>query len=155
MNIEQIKNKTLTAEYVLYILGEDSLTISEPRDGLDARSFLDKSKLLEVIPGDKYINGISVLNIELFVVRDRVSTSQVNVYNTNNFTWTRNITITGSSTLCAIVASTWYNCLYISEPGLNVVHFYNLSNNVITRWSVSGRCFGLSPTNTRHVSTEN
>ena len=127
MNIEQITNKNLTAVYVLFILGEDSLTTTKPRDGLDARSFLDKSKLLEVIPRDEYINGTSVLNIELFVVRDRVSTSQVNVCNFNNFTWTRNITITGSSTLCAIVASTWYNCLYISDPGLNVVYLYRSS----------------------------
>ena len=50
MNIEQIKNKTLTAVYVLFILGEDSLATTELRDGLDAQTLLDKSNLLEVIP---------------------------------------------------------------------------------------------------------
>ena len=118
---------------------EDSLTTGRTartgRDGFDAWSFLDKPELLEVISGYKYITGISVLNSELFVLRGGESSSQVNVYNTNNFTWTRNITITGSMRLWAVVASPRYNCLYVSDPKLRAVHLYNLSNNVITQWT--------------------
>ena len=127
------------------------MTTTEAENRLDARSFLDKPKLLEVIPGDGSITGISVLNSELFVVRGSVSPSQVNVYNTNSFTWTRNITITGSSGLRAVVASPRYNCLYVSDPDLKAVHLYNLSNNVTTQWSVSGWCRRLSLTSTHNV----
>ena len=63
-----------------FVLAEDSLITAEPGDGLDARSFLDKPKLLKVIPGDGRITGISVLNSELFVVRGvGGSSSPVNV----------------------------------------------------------------------------
>ena len=65
---------------------EDSLTTTEAGDGLDARSFLDKLKLLGRISIDGYVSGISVLNSELFVARNSGTSSQVNVYNTNNFT---------------------------------------------------------------------
>ena len=80
-----------------FVLAEDSRITAEPGNGLAARSFPNKSKLLEVIPGDRYVTGISVLNRELLVVGSGVSSPQVNVYNTNNFTWIRDITICGSS----------------------------------------------------------
>ena len=50
-----------------------------------------------------------------------------------------------------MAASPRYNCLYVSDIVLNAVHLYNLSNNVITRWSVVGRCYGLSLTSTHNV----
>jgi len=75
----------------------------EPR--LNARSFLDTPTLLSVITGGRgSVGGITVLNSELFVVRGW-STHVVSVYNTNDFTFTRNVSITGSSNLSAIVAS--------------------------------------------------
>ena len=84
-----------------FVLGKVSLTTAEPGNGLNARSFLKKPRILGTLSGGGSIWGISVLNSELFVVRGGwLSVQQVNVYNTNNFTWTRNITITGSSTLC-------------------------------------------------------
>ena len=97
--------------------------------------------------------GMSVLNSEMFVVQGGVWSPRVNVFNTNNFTWTRNITITGSSdsAIWVVVASPQYNCLYVSDPGLRAVHLYNLSNNVITQWYVGGWCYGLSLTSTYNV----
>ena len=80
-----------------------------------------------------------------------MSTSKVNVYNTNNFTWSRNITINGSLSLCAVFASPRYNCLYVSDPDLRAVYLYNLSNNVITQWSVGGQCSRLSLTSTHNI----
>jgi len=128
---------------------EGALKNNEREDRLNAQSFLDKPTLLCVTSGESgSIDGIKVLDTELFVVRGE---SQVNVYNTNNFTLTRNISITGSSELRAIVTSPHYNCLYISDVGLEVVHRYNLSNNVITKWSVSGLCWGLFLTSTYNV----
>jgi len=117
---------------------------------LNARSFLDKSRLLSVIfGGSGSILGITVLGSELFVAR--VKSTHVFVYNTSNSTLTRNISITGSSRLRAIVVSPHYNCLYISDDGLKVVHRYNLYNNVLTKWSVGGECYGLSLTSSHNV----
>jgi len=115
-----------------------------------ARSFLDKPTLLSVITGGSGpIHGITVLGSKLFVVRGM--STRVSVYNTNNFTLTRNISITGSSDLRAIVGSPRNNCLYISDVELDVVHRYNLSKKVVTKWSVGGECFGLSLTSTNNV----
>jgi len=72
-------------------------------------------------------------------------------YNTSNFNLTRKISITGSSNIWAIVASPRYNCLYISDNDKKVVYRFNLSNNVITQWSVGGTCHGLSLTSTHNV----
>jgi len=124
---------------------------TESKTRWSALSFLANSTSLRIIgPSvNVSIRGITVLGSELFAVRG--SSGQVNVYNTNNFMATRIISITGSSSLCAIVASPRYNCLYISDVVLNVVHRYNLSNNVITMWSVGGECWGLSLTSTHNV----
>jgi len=116
---------------------------------LNARSFLEKITLLSVISGDEDIAGITVLNSELFIVQGK--SSLVHVYNTINFTWTRNIFITGSRCLRAIAASPRYNCLYISDAKLNVVYRYNLSNNVSSNWSVGGECYGISLTSAENV----
>jgi len=135
-------------------LVKEDVKNNERKDRLDAQSFIENPRLLSVIhyprpDGWGYVSGITVLDRELFVVRS-VLTS-VEVYNTNNFTLTRNISITGLSRLRRIVASPRYNCLYISDTGLNVVHRYNLSNNVITKWSMGGGCSGLSLTSTDNV----
>jgi len=100
---------------------------------------LDEPTLLSVISGGRgSIRGITVLDSELFIVR--YGRTRVSVCNTNNFTLTHNISITGSLSLRAIVVSPLYNCLYISDIELKVVYRYNLSNNVITKWSVGEEC---------------
>jgi len=66
----------------------------------NAPLFLDNStiRVEKVIPVNRYIAGHTVLDNELFVVRDR--SSQVSVYRpTNNFNFIRNISINGSSHL--------------------------------------------------------
>ena len=113
------------------------------------RPFLNKTVLHGKISVSGSITGITVLNRELFVVP--YLSSQVNVYDTNNLTLTRNITISGSSTLLAIVASPQSNCLYISDVNLKVIQLYNLSSNVISSWPVYGDSHGLSLTSTGNV----
>jgi len=116
---------------------------------LTSRSFLDEHNLVRVIPTSEHIRGITVLGREVFVVRGGLS--YLNVYNYNTFNVTRTLAIPASSNLQAIVASPRYNCLYISDIGLDVIHQYNFSNNVITKWSVGGDCYGLSLTNKDNV----
>jgi len=112
----------------------------------NSQLFMDNHALPRVIYAKGYVTGITVLDRELYVVRYR--SSKVDVYNTNNFTRTRKISITGSSSLWAIVASARDNCLYINDDVLKVIYRYNLLNKVITKWSVGGLCYGLSLTGT-------
>jgi len=107
----------------------------------NASLFVYKPTLLSVINGNGNISGLTVLGNELFVVR--VGSSHLSVYDTNNFTLTRNITIANSITMRNVVASPGYNSLYISDPDLKGVHRYDLSNNVHTQWSVGGEGRGL------------
>jgi len=106
----------------------------------NATQFLSKPTLLSVInAGD--IRGLTIHGSELFVVRS--ASSQLSVYNTKNFTLTRNMTIENSIDMREMVASPGGNSLYISDPGLRGVHRYDLSNNVHTQWSVGGQGRGL------------
>jgi len=130
-------------------LVEEAVKNKEREDILTARSFLDNSTLLSVISVNRYITGITVMDSELFVVGGL--SSQVAVYNTNNFTWTHHLFIPGSLSLRAIVASPRHNCLYISDEVRRLVYRYNLSNNVLTHWSVGGDCYGLSLTSTDNL----
>jgi len=87
------------------------------------------------------VRGITVLGSEVFVVR---RTSQVYVYNSTSFTSTRDFTITESKRLHEIISCSHNNCLYISDGGQRILYRYDLSNNVTTKWSVNGTCYGLS-----------
>jgi len=113
---------------------------------MSARWFLvlDRSTLHTVIPFHGLVYGLAVLDNELFVVRG--GTSQVHVYNTNNFTLTRNITIKYAKYLTDIVVCPQSRCLYVSEPMQKVVYRYDLSNDDVTMWDVGGICWRLSLT---------
>ena len=60
-------------------------------DALNARSFV--STVLSVISANRRMYGVTVLNSELFVT---CGESQLYVYNTDNYTLARYITIGGS-----------------------------------------------------------
>jgi len=132
----------------MFIVEETTMNL-KPLNRFTSLSFLDQSELIRVIPVNASITGVTVLGDELFVVRG--GSSCIVVYDTKNFSQTRNISIPGSSDLRAIIACSRYNSLFISDVELNVVHHYNLSNNVGSKWSVGGACFGLSLTNANHV----
>jgi len=130
---------------------------NEPVVEINATLFLLNPTLISVINMNGSIRGITVLNGKMFVVR--AESSLVFVYDTNNFTMIRILSISdsGKTNLSDIVASSRHNCLYISDMGLRVIHLYNLSNNSITTWSVDGVCYGLSLTraNTLLVTLKN
>jgi len=134
---------------IVLFLVDDRGKNNKSENTMNALSFLRNSTLLSVIPGGGSIGGITILDSELFILR--AESTEVNVYNTNNFTLTRNISITGSYSLIAVIASSRYNCLYICDNVLDVVYRYNLSNNNITEWDVGGTCVGLSLTRTDNV----
>jgi len=113
---------------------------------VSAFSFLNEPTLLSVISGNKLLYGITVLGGQLFAIQ-----SVPHVYNTTTFNLTRIIPISGSKHLSAIVASPRYNCFYASDFGLELVHRYDLTNNVVTKWSVGGNSYGISITRSYHL----
>jgi len=90
---------------------------------------------VQIIP-QYYVTGVTVLGSELFVVQD---TSQVNVYKSTNFTLTNNLMITGAKRLDGIVSCSHNNCLYVSDSIQHIIYRRDLSKNVTTKWSVSGK----------------
>jgi len=96
------------------------------------------------------VTGITVLGSDVFVVR---CTSQVYVYNSTSFTSTHNLMITGSDQLRRIVSCSHNNCLYVSDPEQSNIYRYDLSDNVTTKWSVSGTCYEFSVTKCFNVLT--
>jgi len=112
-------------------------------------SYLKKPTLLNVIsaiPESGGIRGIAVAGYKLYFVQHG---PQVHVYNTISFAFIRSITISGAKDLTSILACPWYNCLYISDT--TVVHRYNLSNDVTTKWRAGGQSYGLSLSRTYNV----
>jgi len=109
-------------------------------------AFLRAPKLLHIIPENKTIHGLTVLDNELFVVR---GTSEVDVYDCRTFELTRKLTIPGSKGLQAIVACQHYTCLYISDSARKkqtIFRFDHRSKELINKWPVKGGCCGLSVT---------
>jgi len=110
---------------------------------IEATSFLNQPTLLHVIPESGRIYGVTVLDEELFVARNK---PKVDVYNTYNFSWTREIVI-AESKCCAIVACQYSQCLYITDNMRLVVHKYDLQfNNPFSQFQVGEICLGLSLT---------
>jgi len=98
------------------------------------------------VSGD--VTGITVLGSDVFVVRHP---SHVDVYDSTSFTSTRSLIITGSEQLEGIVSCSHNNCLYVIDSAQDIIYRYDLSNNVTTKWSMSGQCYGLSVTKTDNV----
>jgi len=97
------------------------------------------------------VSGITVLGSDVFVVR---RTRQVYVYNSTRFTSLYNLMISGSEEqLEGIVLCSRNNCLYVSDYGQKIIYRHDISNNVTTKWSMSGICYGLSVTKTYNVLT--
>ena len=111
---------------------------------LNTGTFLDTLKLQRNNVVKASVRGITILGREIFIVHEW--SSQVNAYDVNNFTSFRDITIHSSKHHSAIVASVRHNCLYISDIGQSVIYQYNLENNIFSKWSVGGDCYGLSLT---------
>jgi len=121
---------------------DDTLEDNTLQQDCQARAFLDEPQLVHVIPRNGAVLGITVSGNEVFAVR---AAQRVDVYNINSFKFTHAITIPGSKSLSAIVASRNIKSVYISDDGEKVIYRYNhLLDKVITRWSVGGLCLGLS-----------
>ena len=88
---------------------------AESASTLNTGTFLDTLKLHRTHVVKASVGGITVLDREIFVVHDR--SSQVDAYEVNNITLSRDITIHGSQNHFAILASSRHNCLFINDIG--------------------------------------
>jgi len=102
--------------------------------------------VVKVIDHQKPVYGIAFLGEELFVVSGNSSPGGVDVYSSITFDHLRNIDIPDSQCLWSIVASPLINCLYISDPGLKVLHRHHLVSNNTTQLRTETECLGLSLT---------
>jgi len=112
------------------------------QEEFDWTVFLGKTSVLYVMPSNIHsVTGLTVLGSEVFVVQD---SPQVYVYDSTSFTSTLNIMIPKSKQLRGIVSCSHNNCLYAREYSGKTIYRYDLSNDTTTKWSVSGKCWGLS-----------
>jgi len=110
--------------------------------------FLKEPGVVHVLAKSGGVRGITVLGSDVFVVRD---TSTVDVYNSTSFTTRRKLSIPKSKQLGEIVSCSHNTCLYVSDIVQKIIYRYDLSKNVITKWSVSETCCGLSVTKSYNV----
>jgi len=93
---------------------------------------------------------MTVLSNELFITRH--FKSSVEVYDSISFVLTRSFMIPDTDSLNVLIACPTKNCLYITDFSVqNVIHRYDLSSNLSTKWTVGGKCSGLSLTNTGNI----
>ena len=72
------------------------------------QSLLTNAKVVHVSSGDAYIQGISMLVDELFVVR--ANQSRVEVWDTHNFPLARHVTVPRMNDPVSLVAYPHYSC---------------------------------------------
>jgi len=106
--------------------------------------------LTNVIPKNREISGITVLEDELFIIRS--NQERINVYSNSTFLPTRQLTIPGSKNLVAIVANEQNKSLYLSDQVLKSVYRFNpRQGKVIQKWPVGEECAGLSLTKSNNL----
>ena len=99
--------------------------------------YLTNPTLLRLVP--EHVSDITVLGRKVFVTKQ---TSHVKVYDSHNFTLTRNIKIPGGKSLTDIIS--YINCFHVYGSRHKIIHRYDLSNKVTTQWRLTEECRGLS-----------
>src|ERR1700761_3854934 len=109
-----------------YFLFSDYMNISESL----LASIITKPKITDVIePNHKeLVSGMTVLGNELFVVH--YNQSEVDVYSChdNKYTLCRDIQVDDMERPVDLTSCERYQCVYISDAKLNVIHKINLEN---------------------------
>ena len=90
------------------------------------------------------VTGIAATSSHLYVVRH--GADHVEVRDKEKFNVTQSIHIPGLKSARGLAACEHYNCLYISDDELKVIHRVDLSNKSVTKWSVNGQPCGISLT---------
>jgi len=117
---------------------------------LNLTAFTVNTAVLQVVMANGRITGLTALNNTLFVVRDGLSVG-VDVYDSNNFTLLRSLSLPAYARPWAILGNPQYNYLYMTDTVRNVIYLYNLSSNVVTNWTIGGICYGLSLTSSFNI----
>jgi len=109
--------------------------------------------LIHVIPKNGRIYGVTVLGNEMFLKRSTGSSVVVEAYSVDNFSLNkqRSIVLPDIKSMGDMSSCGRNNCLYISDTSEYRVHRYDCTSNAWTKWTVDGRCDGLSVTRTYNV----
>jgi len=104
-----------------------------------------------VIPGDKYVRGVTSLGDDVFVVRSDKS-EQVEVYNAVTFTLQRHLSVPGLGWSVGLAVCASNKCLYASDYFNDRVHRVEMTgSNAVTKWSVGRRPLGLTVNSAKNV----
>ena len=117
---------------------------------MSANAFIGQPPILHVSEkGTRGITGVASTSSSLYVVRH--VTDHVEVLDRENFTVTSKIYIAGLKNAKSLAACQHYNCLYVSNEPLKVIHRVDLSNRVVSKWSVRGQPQGVSITRNHNL----
>ena len=108
-------------------------------------------RVIHRIAGDAGINGVTVLNNELYVLRDRTG-NHVDIHSTTDFDLLRHVTIDGVTVdgLDDIAACPQNQCVYISDFGGRCVHRLGADGSAI-RWRLIARPTGISVSSSTNI----
>ena len=111
---------------------------------------ISKSKKVDII-GLKDIHATLVLRGELFV--DYYQKTKIDVYSFNDkkYELSRSIEVVEMKNPWGFASCERYQCLYVSDYKLKVIHKINVKNNWYRNWSVDGYPLGLSVTRSSNV----
>jgi len=93
-------------------------------------------QVLQTLPRGKPIKGVASLDNLLYVLRDGLSSEQLEVYHKDSFQLQRKLTVSGLGSAADIVACGHYYCAYISDGTNYVVHRLALPSFAAKVWPV-------------------
>jgi len=112
-------------------------------------------RLTHVIPspaGDTgRVTAVTSLGDEVFVMRYRYDSEQVEVYDATTCTLQRHVTIPGLGTSYGLAACAHYQCLYASDWTNRILRAELAGSNAVKEWSVASSPRGLSVNKAHNV----
>ena len=97
---------------------------------------------LHTISGSEIVQGITILDRKIFVVRKMQSF--VNMYDATSFCFLSKFKVNELSDSRDIISCSHNNCLYISDYAQLIHRVCGDDNRIITNWAVDGKPYGLS-----------
>ena len=107
--------------------------------------------MIQTLPEEDPVMGVTSLDNHLYVLRGNKSTEQIEVYDIDFYRLVRSLTVPGLGYGGDIVACRHNRCAYISDSTHNSVHRVALSDATVTHWPVNDTATRLSLTYTHGV----
>ena len=103
----------------------------------------------QTLPEGPPVYGVTSLADEVFVLRGKGGSDQVEVYDAITYRSQRCLTVPNCLRFADVTSCEHYQCIYISEPDVECIHRLDSQGKAATQWPVNDKPFGLS-VNTAH-----